>query len=89
MFVQSTFEDVSPRAISVTYAGWWRVGPAIQDIQKRETLPPFLGVMLGDWDPDAWLPPLLASFLSLQRWSWPREKPVSLQGGAVLWVPAR
>lgn len=55
VFVQSTFEDVRPRAISVTYVGWWRVGPAIQDIQERETAS--LGVVLGDWDPDAWLPP--------------------------------
>ena len=74
VFVQSTFEDVSPRAISVTYVGWWRVGPAIQDIQKRETLPPWESCLVtGTRTPG--FPPLLASFLSLQRWSWPREKP--------------
>lgn len=40
MFVQSTFEDVRPRAISLTYVGWWRVGSAVQDIQGREPLLP-------------------------------------------------
>ena len=40
VFVQSTFEDVRHRAISMTYVGWWSVGPAIQHIKGRESLLP-------------------------------------------------
>lgn len=40
MFVQSTFEDVRHKASSVIHVGWWRMGPAIQDIKGREHLLP-------------------------------------------------
>lgn len=36
VFVQSPFEDVSRRAISMTDVEWWRVGPAIHNIKGRE-----------------------------------------------------
>lgn len=55
MFVQSTFEDVRHRAISVTYVAWWRAGPAIQDIKGRDPLLP-REFCFGDWDPDTGVP---------------------------------
>lgn len=94
MFVQSTFEDVRPRAISVTHVGWWRASPAIQDTKGREPLYPS-EFCFGDWDPDTRVPTSLgpateSAGVGMESPPWERSGEAQcrgLHGGGCVCVP--